>query len=190
MGQTLDLPVHLGEFHKTFELMGKMQDRYIQILRNERRYSHFLRIEIANKIIPIERTAMAGAGLSLISPDKNIHIAIAIQMMPITNRAFVIFCPSLHNTVIVFYYSHSNSLGYDFFSNKSSRYIAVLMERRLANLDSIRVSFAQCVFLNVLPFSTWHLIRSGNHDNPSSFFKTRMIMLISLSFMFENALIF
>jgi hypothetical protein len=79
-----------------------MQDRYIQILRNERRYSHFLSLEIANKIIPIARTAMAGAGLSLSSPDKNIHIDIAIQMMPITNCAFVIFCPSLHNTVIVF----------------------------------------------------------------------------------------
>ena len=82
-----------------------MQDRYIQILRNERRYSHFLSLEIANKIIPIARTAMAGAGLSLSSPDKNIHIDIAIQMMPIINRAFVIFPISLDDTVYYFFLS-------------------------------------------------------------------------------------
>jgi len=49
---------------------------------------YFLRLEIAIKITPITATAMPGAGLSLSSPDKNIHMAIATQANPIINCIF------------------------------------------------------------------------------------------------------
>jgi hypothetical protein len=38
---------------------------------------------MAIKITPIAAAAMPGAGLSLSSPDKNIHMAMTIQAMPI-----------------------------------------------------------------------------------------------------------
>jgi len=42
---------------------------------------------------------MAGAGLSLTSLDKNIHIAIAIQIMPIISLAFIIFSLYEYNRI-------------------------------------------------------------------------------------------
>jgi len=50
-------------------------------------YFYFLRFASTIRIKPIAATAMAGAGLSLTSPDKNIHIATAMQMIPIINLA-------------------------------------------------------------------------------------------------------
>jgi len=44
---------------------------------------------IAIKITPIAVTAIAGAGFSPASPDKNIHIAMAMQMIPIINLDFL-----------------------------------------------------------------------------------------------------
>ena len=50
---------------------------------------YFPRLEIAIKIIPITVTVIVGAGVSPVSPGKNIHSAIATQIIPTISLAFL-----------------------------------------------------------------------------------------------------
>ena len=50
-----------------------------------------LLLEIAIKIIPIARAAIADAGFSLSSPDERAHIAMAMLIVPIISPSFTMF---------------------------------------------------------------------------------------------------